>query len=150
MSATSTPTPIIGTTHTDVNTGSLRVQLDTSVQGAQVYSDDKEVTAESLELDSHVLLVDWDGPDDPDNPKKCVHVDSSFILCSHISYECSWTSRRKWTTTVVVSLFTFIAPVASTIIAPASAQVAQEFGITSGAITALITSIFVIGYGKLA
>ncbi|KZP31926.1 MFS polyamine transporter [Athelia psychrophila] len=86
--------------------------------------------------DNDVLIVDWDGPDDPENPKKCAHLNLLF----------SWTMRRKWTTTALVSLFTFITPVASTIIAPASTQVAQEFGITSSVTTALITSIFVLGY----
>ena len=35
------------------------------------------------------LVVGWEGPDDPDNPR-------------------NWTRRRRWILTLVVSLFTFI------------------------------------------
>ena len=45
-------------------------------------------------------LVGWDGPDDPENPK-------------------NWGKGRKWAATLVVSSFTFISPVSSSMVAPA-------------------------------
>ncbi|OJA17353.1 hypothetical protein AZE42_13196 [Rhizopogon vesiculosus] len=60
-----------------------------------------------LQVDTDVLVVDWDGPDDPHNPKN---------------------------------------PVSSSMIAPASSQVAATFGIDSSFIIALTTSIFVLAY----
>ncbi|KAJ7075803.1 MFS polyamine transporter [Mycena belliarum] len=73
------------------------------------------------------VIVDWDGPDDPLNPK-------------------NWSRKKKWAATLVVSSFTLISPVSSSMIAPASAQVARQFGITSDVVVALITSIFVLAY----
>ena len=60
----------------------------------------------------------------------------------------SWPYRRKWAATFVVSSFTFISPVSSSMIAPATAQVAREFGITNNVLIAMTTSVFVLGYGK--
>ena len=47
-----------------------------------------------------INLVTWDGPEDPDNPK-------------------NWPRKKKWLATITVSLFTFISPVSSSMIAPA-------------------------------
>jgi len=77
--------------------------------------------------ESNDLIVDWDGPNDPLNPK-------------------NWSRKKKWAATVVVSSFTLITPVSSSMIAPASTQVAEQFGITNDVIIALITSIFVLAY----
>lgn len=49
--------------------------------------------------------------------------------------------------TVMVASFTFISPVSSSMIAPASGNLAKEFGITSDIIVALTTSVFVLAYG---
>ncbi|KAE9387802.1 hypothetical protein BT96DRAFT_1025719 [Gymnopus androsaceus JB14] len=46
------------------------------------------------EVHSQIIIVDWDGPNDPSNPK-------------------NWSFRRKWAATFVVSAFTFINPVSS-------------------------------------
>ncbi|PSS29845.1 hypothetical protein PHLCEN_2v2660 [Hermanssonia centrifuga] len=74
-----------------------------------------------------VLIVDWEGPDDPQNPK-------------------NWTFKQKWAATAIVSAFTFISPVSSSMIAPASDALAAQFGITSSVLIALTTSIFVLAY----
>ena len=60
----------------------------------------------------------------------------------------SWPYRQKWAATIVVSSFTFISPVSSSMIAPAAAQLAEELGITSTALIAMTTSIFILGYGE--
>jgi len=92
-----------------------------------------------------VLWVDWEGPEDLANPKKCVAVYPELISKAEWSF--SW-SYRKWAATFVVSSFTFISPVSSSMVAPATVQIAHEFGITSTAIIAMTTSVFVLGYGK--
>ncbi|KAI0067660.1 MFS polyamine transporter [Artomyces pyxidatus] len=53
---------------------------------------------------------------------------------------------QKWTVTIIVSAFTFISPVSSSMIAPATEQVAEQFGITSTVIIAMTTSVFVLAY----
>ncbi|KAF8964568.1 MFS polyamine transporter [Flammula alnicola] len=77
--------------------------------------------------DSDVLWVDWDGPTDPMNPK-------------------NWSYKKKWAATIVVSSFTFISPVSSSMVAPATEQIARQFGISSTVLIAMTTSVFVLGY----
>ena len=60
----------------------------------------------------------------------------------------SWPYRQKWAATIVVSSFTFISPVSSSMIAPAAVQVAEQLNITSNALVAMTTSIFILGYGE--
>jgi multidrug resistance protein len=57
-----------------------------------------------------INLVTWDGPGDPDNPK-------------------NWPKAKKWRATLTVSLFTFISPVSSSMIAPALDSVSVDFGL---------------------
>ncbi|KAA6408368.1 MAG: MFS multidrug transporter [Lasallia pustulata] len=72
-------------------------------------------------------LVTWDGPDDPANPK-------------------NWDKKHKWAATLVVSSFTFISPVSSSMVAPALTAIAKEFHITSEVESQLTLSIFVLAY----
>lgn len=79
-------------------------------------------------LKGDVNCVDWNGPDDPINPK-------------------NWTKKWKWMATITVSLFTFIAPVSSTMVAPALREVAMDLGIRPNDIlTQLAMSVFVLGF----
>ncbi|SPJ80341.1 related to multidrug resistant protein [Fusarium torulosum] len=72
-------------------------------------------------------LVTWDGPDDPSNPH-------------------NWTRHKKWLSTILVSCFTFISPVSSTMLAPALPDLATEFNISSDFETYLLMSIFLLAY----
>ncbi|KAF9560322.1 MFS polyamine transporter [Agrocybe pediades] len=77
--------------------------------------------------DEDILWVDWDGPNDPANPR-------------------NWKASKKWAATIVVASFNFISTVTSSMIAPASEQVTAEFHITSSPIMAMTTSAFIFGY----
>ncbi|KAK2745313.1 hypothetical protein FQN55_006217 [Onygenales sp. PD_40] len=72
-------------------------------------------------------LVTWSGPDDPENPL-------------------NWTRRAKWVAIIIVSSFTFISPVSSTMVAPALDVVAKELNITSSMEQVLVMSIFLLAY----
>jgi len=72
-------------------------------------------------------LVTWDGPDDPAHPK-------------------NWTKKQKWVATLVVSSFTFISPVSSSMVAPALTTIAAQFNITNSAQEELVLSVFVLAY----
>ncbi|GLB40865.1 putative mfs polyamine transporter [Lyophyllum shimeji] len=98
-----------------------------SSQTPTLGSEGKHANGQVNEESSDVIVVDWEGPTDPANPK-------------------NWTYRRKWAATLVVSSFTFISPISSSMVAPAAAQVAKEFGVTSTAVIAMMTSVFVLGY----
>ncbi|KAJ3711263.1 MFS polyamine transporter [Lentinula guzmanii] len=135
-------------THDDDEDAQTRVELDkkTNFKSSKYPTtivDSEDVERRSIQQESQhrkldpsrtntlssqeVVIVDWDGPDDPKNPK-------------------NWTKSRKWAATLVVALFTFVSPVASAMIAPGSQQVADEFGITSNVVLDMITSIFVLGF----
>lgn len=73
-----------------------------------------------------------------------------FVPMTLITNDCSWTLRRKWGITLIVSSYTFISPVSSAMIAPATDQLAEQFGITSDVVMAMTTSIFVLGYGTIS
>lgn len=71
--------------------------------------------------------VTWNGPDDPDNPK-------------------NWPAKKKWAAVVTVSSFTFISPVASSMVAPALQSIRSDFGIEDQVVSQLTLSIFVLAY----
>ncbi|THH18799.1 hypothetical protein EW146_g2225 [Bondarzewia mesenterica] len=102
-------------------------------QGERKMSDHHEAQVDTFRVegancnDEGVWIVDWDGPDDPENPK-------------------NWTYKKKWMAVLIVSCFTFISPISSSMIAPASQQVAAEFGITNTVEIAMTTSVFVLAY----
>lgn len=72
-------------------------------------------------------LVGWEGLEDPQNPK-------------------NWPTRRKWAATLIVSSFTFISPVSSSMVAPALNAIARDLHITSEIELTLTLSIFVLAY----
>ncbi|PGH18804.1 hypothetical protein AJ79_00217 [Helicocarpus griseus UAMH5409] len=72
-------------------------------------------------------LVTWDGAEDPTNPK-------------------NWSLKKKWAATVVVSCFTLMSPVSSSMVAPALPTIAQEFGIQNEVESQLVLSIFLLAY----
>ncbi|KAJ6508226.1 MFS polyamine transporter [Mycena sanguinolenta] len=92
-----------------------------TVEAAEVHNEKEDVP------DQSEIVVDFEGPNDPLNPK-------------------NWPRKKKWAATLVVSAFTLISPVSSSMIAPASEQVAERFGITNDVVVALITSIFILAY----
>nr|UOS85805.1 MFS transporter [Hypoxylon rubiginosum] len=73
-------------------------------------------------------IVDWDGPDDPENP-------------------INWSSAKTWGHVAIVSLLTFLVPLGATMFAPAIQQVMDDFGSSNDVISSLIVSIYVLGWG---
>ncbi|KAJ7483888.1 multidrug resistance protein 4 [Mycena galericulata] len=66
--------------------------------------------------------------DDPENPR-------------------NWPLVKKWTTAAIVSLYTFVPPLSSSIMAPGLPEVAEKYHITNATVLALTLSIFLISYG---
>jgi hypothetical protein len=91
-------------------------EWDAGVLAERDFTDDKpseqlekKKTREEQAKDPN--LVTWDGPDDPMNPK-------------------NWSIKRKWAATFVVSSFTFISPVSSSMVAPALIVMSKDLHIT--------------------
>ncbi|KAJ9138909.1 MFS multidrug transporter [Pleurostoma richardsiae] len=72
-------------------------------------------------------LVTWNGPNDPDNPK-------------------AWPFKKKWAAVAIVSCFTLMSPVSSTMTAPALEAIGKDLNITDSFERALSLSIFVLAY----
>ncbi|KAI9371709.1 major facilitator superfamily domain-containing protein [Aspergillus egyptiacus] len=77
--------------------------------------------------DNEPKMITWTDPKDPTNPL-------------------NWSHARKWSATILVSCFTFISPVSSTMVAPALPEIADEFNITSKIDEYLVMSIFLLAY----
>ena len=73
-------------------------------------------------------LVTWEGIDDPENPK-------------------NWPTKRKWAAVLVVSSFTFISPVSSSMVAPALPQMKQDLHVDNEVLSQMMLSIFILAYG---
>lgn len=97
---------------------------DTDLEAGKV---EKVKTSRSNKSARDPDLVTWDGPDDTANPK-------------------NWSMKRKWAATLVVSSFTFISPVSSSMIAPALPAISAQFGVTNEVVASLMLSIFVLAY----
>jgi hypothetical protein len=72
-------------------------------------------------------LVTWMSPNDPENPQ-------------------NWPYGKKWAATVVVSTFTLIAPIASSMVAPSLENIGKELNIPDPMERALVLSIFVLAF----
>ncbi|KAJ7771073.1 major facilitator superfamily domain-containing protein, partial [Mycena maculata] len=80
--------------------------------------DKKEELIEQLE-------DDWQ--DDPENPR-------------------NWSTGKKWASAGVVSLYTFVSPLSSSIMAPGLPAIAIKYNITNETIIAMTLSIFLISF----
>ncbi|PSN68463.1 rade putative MSF transporter [Corynespora cassiicola Philippines] len=72
-------------------------------------------------------LVDWDGPDDPENPQ-------------------NWPARKKWLNVGVLAAITFFSPLASSVFAPGVPQAQNAFNNHDETLATLVVSIFLLGY----
>ncbi|KAI1480288.1 MFS general substrate transporter [Daldinia eschscholtzii] len=91
-------------------------------------TEEEENTAAATEPDtSDPNLVTWKGPDDPENPK-------------------NWPFPKKWGVVFIVSMFTFVSPVSSSMVAPSLSAIGAEFGIAEGFQQNIVLSVFVLAY----
>lgn len=91
-------------------------------------TDDEENTAAATAPDtSDPNLVTWEGSDDPENPK-------------------NWPFPKKWGVVFIVSMFTFVSPVSSSMVAPSLTTIGAELGIPEGFRQNLVLSVFILAY----
>ncbi|KAG2367001.1 multidrug resistance protein 4 [Suillus spraguei] len=58
----------------------------------------------------------------------------------------NWSPASKWTTTAILALYTFVTPLASSIMAPSLPDLAIKYDITNPTVTALTLSIFLLSF----
>ncbi|KAI1390884.1 MFS general substrate transporter [Hypoxylon trugodes] len=99
--------------------------LDFSRDNKEKDVEQGEKISEGQTIDPNI--VDWDGPDDPNNPL-------------------NWPGPKKVFHIAYVSLFVLFANLAATMFAPGAAQLAEEFHITNSTVTTFTVSIYVLGF----
>lgn len=72
-------------------------------------------------------LVVWTGLDDPLHPH-------------------NWPAHRRWTSTILIAMFAFIAPMASTMLAPALHVIREDLGVETDVEEFLLFSIFLLAF----
>ncbi|OOF93141.1 hypothetical protein ASPCADRAFT_517318 [Aspergillus carbonarius ITEM 5010] len=84
--------------------------------------------AMEIKLEEHDgVTVDWDGPDDPENPL-------------------NWATGKKARQLVLLSCNTFITSLASSMFAPGLRGVMSDFHTTNATLGSFIETVFVLGY----
>lgn len=89
-------------------------------------ADKKEVEVAAAEL-LDPNIVDWDGPEDPENP-------------------INWSEKKKWGNIAVLASITFLTPLASTMFAPGVPEVMTEFKSDNQQLASFVVSVYILGY----
>lgn len=111
----------------------IRERTYEEIRGGIPYEHDVEVEAPALEKKETTKsvkdpnLVTWESESDVKNPK-------------------NWSMKRKWAATLIVSAFTLVSPVSSSMISPALGSITADFNITNEVEAQLTLSIFVLAY----
>ncbi|KAJ4473061.1 multidrug resistance protein 4 [Lentinula aciculospora] len=58
----------------------------------------------------------------------------------------NWSFAKKWTCVAIVSLYTFVSPLSSSMLAPGLPDIATKYGVTSTTETSLLLSVFLISF----
>ncbi|KAJ3726767.1 multidrug resistance protein 4 [Lentinula raphanica] len=58
----------------------------------------------------------------------------------------NWSFSKKWTCVAIISLYTFVSPLSSSMLAPGLPDIAAHYGVTSATETALMLSIFLLSF----
>lgn len=99
------------------------MQAENDIEGGQ-HQRVNEISRNHVKEEKDSTLVDWDGPDDPENPQ-------------------NWSTLRKWIITTNMGLTAFCATFASSIFSTATAATASKFNVSQEVMT-LGTSVFVL------
>ncbi|CAG8068321.1 unnamed protein product [Penicillium olsonii] len=86
-----------------------------------------EADTKDPEIPRDPNIVDWDGPDDPENPL-------------------NWTSKKKFGATMSIALITLLTPLGSSMFAPGVPKLVQEFTVTSTELSSFVVSVYLVGY----
>ncbi|KAI1102348.1 MFS general substrate transporter [Jackrogersella minutella] len=77
------------------------------------------------EKDSNI--VDWDGPNDPQNPM-------------------NWPDSRKWLNIGIISIMTIVTPLGSSMFAPGIPGIMIQFHETSSTVATFLVSVYILGF----
>ncbi|CAG7943835.1 unnamed protein product [Penicillium salamii] len=116
-SSSAETTPTASTRH--IKTKSAEVDLENGSCGPD--------TRDQEETPRDPNIVNWDGPDDPENPL-------------------NWTSKKKFGATMSIALITLLTPLGSSMFAPGVPKLVQDFTVTSTELSSFVVSVYLVGY----
>lgn len=88
---------------------------------------EEKSTVERVVSVSSENVVDWNDSDDPRRP-------------------INWTVKKKWANCSIISVLTFLTPLASSMVAPAVPLIMQDFKSRDSTLASFIVSIYILGY----
>ncbi|KAI1206469.1 MFS general substrate transporter [Annulohypoxylon truncatum] len=112
----------VETTTTIPNLDSSTMEPD-SERGVEEGSNSRELAADEKDPN----IVDWDGPNDPENPM-------------------TWPDSKKWINISIISIITIVTPLGSSMFAPGIPGIMVEFHSTSSTVATFLLSIYILGF----
>ncbi|KAI9366735.1 major facilitator superfamily domain-containing protein [Zopfochytrium polystomum] len=91
-------------------------------------SDPKKASHEVAVDVNETNVVDWDGPEDPENPR-------------------NWSKLRKWIGVAIVGIFTLMTAMGSSVVAPSVPYIAIDLSASTTLQKEMIISIYVLSFG---
>ena len=105
----------------------LEPDVEHGVPVVDTTEDADEKSPHETTTDPDANIVDWNGPNDPEKAL-------------------NWTNKKKWSNVAIISSVTFLTPLASSMVAPATPLIMEEFHSTNTTIASFIVSIYILGY----
>ncbi|KAJ3579442.1 hypothetical protein NPX13_g1125 [Xylaria arbuscula] len=108
------------------SSSSLDVEL-TAVFNIQDMGHDGSHDLETGRIKEESLLVDWSGPDDPENPQ-------------------NWPARKSFGHVIIVAVLSMIVNIAATAVAPGIPDLVEDFHIQDTTVATLAVTIYLLGF----
>ncbi|KAI3325144.1 MFS general substrate transporter [Xylariaceae sp. AK1471] len=109
----------------EIARSSLEASASASLKGDNEDIEPAKMFTEKDSSDAHT--VDWDGPQDPENPM-------------------NWSKTKKNAHIVIVSVLTLTANLAATMFAPGAQQLASDFNVTNTTIKTFTVNIYLLAF----
>ncbi|KAK0215505.1 major facilitator superfamily domain-containing protein [Armillaria fumosa] len=94
------------------------------------HCDSRCVNGTMTSTEEKIVVVSWEGDDDPENPK-------------------NWSLTQKWIVTGLITANAMLSHISSTMMAPAARNVAMDLGSTTPIFEPMLTSIFILAHAFL-
>jgi multidrug resistance protein len=118
------PSPTKNDTRVDLEKG-LSSNRASTISGNDTLGDGTPASGEGEPTGPDT--VDWEGPDDPNNPQ-------------------NWTAKKKWSMIGALAAVTLVTPLGSSFFAPGVPEVLAAFGTTSNIMASFVVSIYILGF----
>ncbi|PWN44950.1 MFS general substrate transporter [Ceraceosorus guamensis] len=102
-------------------------EIEGAAERKEAATSSVESSSSLSQKEANANVVGWDGSRDPANPR-------------------NWSLHRRWAVIVIVSTYTFLSPLSSSMVAPALPLIASQLSITSSVSQSLVLSVFVLAY----